>query len=121
MTKRIRRREAQLFGRCRQVGLVLLVQFGLAAAPTAFGYDYLVRPVPPELTRDATTSVLLDFQEKSPGADGVTLDASAFSDAGGYRAAAIVPRRALGTTAWTVEMVLRVPADADPKTDMSMA
>lgn len=92
----------------------------LAVAPSVFALDYPVRPVPPEMTRDAATSVLLDVQSKTPGADGVRLDASARTDAGGYRAAAIVPGRALGRNAWTVEMVLQIPADADLQTDIDL-
>lgn len=92
----------------------------LAVASGGFAFDYLVRPVPPQLTRDAATSVLVDFQGKGAGAEGVQLDQSSWTDAGAYRAAAIVPGRAMGTGAWTVEMILRVPAGADPQTDIDL-
>ena len=75
---------------------VLLSMLVLAVASSACAFDYLVRPVPPETTQDAATSVFLDFRSKAPGADGVKLDPSAFTDAGGYRAAAIVPRGSAG-------------------------
>ena len=53
---------------------VLPSLFVLAVASSACAFDYLVRPVPPETTQDAATSVFPDFRSKAPGADGVKLD-----------------------------------------------
>ena len=83
--------------------------------PMAAALDYVIRPTPPEMVKDAATVFLADLSQ--PPADPASaaqnramgLVAEKFLADGGYRGAVTVPVPA--GRAWTIEMILKLPAD----------
>jgi hypothetical protein len=88
-----------------------------AAHEISYGTDYTVAPTPPALVKDEATTFLVDFATPKDHADfcaattPVALDAKAFDVDGGYSGAVTIPTAGvLDGPAWTIEMILRLPA-----------
>lgn len=92
---------------------------GSLCASLVHGQDYLVSPVPPALVQDADTTFLVDWATPKQVADfaagdaSLALDPNGFLPDGAYRGAVAFSSSVnFPTNAWTLELILRVPAAA---------
>ena len=89
---------------------------GSVLAGRAGAYDYTVRPAPPTLVRDGATTLLVDFSKEKTHADfaagnpDLSLDPAGFRKNGAYAGMLkIHTADNLNPSAWTLELVLRLP------------
>lgn len=98
------------------------------AACVAFGLDYRVKPLPPELDRDEATTFLVDLSDPKDAPDfaagdaRMELDITNFGEDGCYRGPIEIPMAGnFDPSRWTVEMVIRLPAEtAERGEDVSL-
>ncbi len=96
----------------RHVLLVALLILG----PVAAALDYVILPTPPNLVRDEATTLLADLSTPKARADfaagnvEVPLPQDAFAD-GAFRGVLTIPAALLDPRGWTIEMILRLPAE----------
>jgi len=99
-------------------GLATLAALSLLAAQAAGALDYKAQPLPPKLVQDAATTFLVDLTTAKAQADysaGVaTLAANPAGFAGGayHGMLTISTAKIMDGPGWTLEMVMRLPADA---------
>jgi len=86
---------------------------------SAFGQDYLVKPVVPALTQDSNTTFLVDLTTVKTRADfasgntQLTLVPAGFVSGGGYKGVVgFATPGNFSSNAWTLEMIIRLPYDA---------
>lgn len=102
--------------RLSPVSLIAVIAWVLWAQVAA-ALDYVIVPTPPNLVRDDATTLVVDLSapksraDYSAGAPDLGLKPESFVD-GCYRGPISIPTdKVFGTSDWTIEMVLRLPAD----------
>ena len=97
--------------------LALVAALSILAARPAASYDYLIKDVPPDFVKDADTTLLLDFSKDKPAGDfsageRPTMKGDLLPDGGLRGTASFASAGNFDPKAWTVEMILRLPAES---------
>jgi hypothetical protein len=90
--------------------------FVLGVGPAA-AYDYLIKPVPANLAKDADTTLLVDFAKERTVEDFAagerpTMKGEMLPDGALRGAVLFAPAANFNPRAWTVEMIVRLPAES---------
>jgi len=102
--------------RCLSSAVAALLAAAFCAG-AAQAYDYLIQARPPELVRDADTTLLLDFAKERAAEDYAagerpTMKGELLPE-GGFRGSVLTATAGnFHPAAWTIEMILRLPAQS---------